>query len=139
MAQDFDVALKLLFDKKDAQIVRGLAGEPIARWLSSELPEIRNQRADLIGETESGQYYAAIYRKCRSHPIQVGMPAHFSTPSMKHRYRVVDLRTLDGEAYLHSGAADAVPKQVSRHPARSRRGIRFADPKTLREAFDATE
>src|SRR6266704_5492222 len=90
MAQDYDVALKLLFRSKSSQAVREIAGGPVKRWLDKELPAIRNTRADLIGETTSGEivhlefmsenqklfelrmvgYYAEIYQAWGRHPRQ---------------------------------------------------------------------
>ena len=54
MAQDYDVVLKLLFRSKSSQAVQEIAGAPMKRWLDKELPAIRNTRADLVGETISG-------------------------------------------------------------------------------------
>jgi hypothetical protein len=91
MAQDYDVALKLLFRSKSSQAVREIAGGPVKRWLDKELPAIRNTRADLFGETIGGEfvhlefmsenqtlfelrmvgYYAEIYQALGRHPRQV--------------------------------------------------------------------
>ena len=56
MAQDYDVALKLLFRTKSSQAVREIAGGPMKRWLDKELPAIRNTRVDLLGETVGGDF-----------------------------------------------------------------------------------
>jgi hypothetical protein len=89
------------------------------------LPAIWNTRADLIGETTSGEivrlefmsenqkffelrmvgYYVEIYQACGRHPRQalvyVGraklrMAGHFKSPTLRFRFRVVDLRELNG-------------------------------------------
>jgi hypothetical protein len=138
MAQDYDVVLKLLFRSQSSLAVREIAGGPVKRWLDKELPAIRNTRADLIGETIGGDfvhlefmsenqrffelrmagYYVEIYQSCGRHPRQalvyVGraklrMGGHFKSPSMNFRFRVVDLRTLNGERFLKS---DAVGDQI---------------------------
>src|SRR5216684_8380374 len=138
MAQDYDVALKLLFRSQSSEAVREIAGGPVKRWLDKELPAIRNTRADLIGETVAGDfvhlefmsenqnlfelrmagYYVEIYQACGRHPRQalvyVGraklrMRGHFKSPSMRFRFRVVDLRELNGERFLES---EAVSDQI---------------------------
>ena len=132
MAQDYDVALKLLFRAESSQAVRQIAGSAVKRWLDKELPAIRNTRADLIGETGGGEivhlefmsvnqkfmalrmagYYVEIYRAFGRHPRQalvyVGrgkprMGGHFKSPTMRFRFRVVDLRDLNARRFLKSG------------------------------------
>ena len=138
MAQDYDVVLKLLFRGKSSRAVEEIAGGPVKRWLDKELPAIRNTRADLIGETAGGDfvhlefmsvnqtfielrmagYYVEIYQAFRRHPrqalIYVGreklrMRGHFKSPTLSFRFRVVDLRELDGGRFLES---DAVGDQI---------------------------
>ena len=133
MAQDYDVVLKLLFRSQSSQAVQEIAGGPVKRWLDKELPAIRNTRADLIGETIGGEfvhlefmsenqkffdlrmagYYVEIYQGCGTHPHQalvyVGrnklrMSGHFKSPTLSFRFRVVDLRTMNGERFLDSAA-----------------------------------
>src|SRR4051812_40889340 len=132
MSQDYDVVLKLLFRSPSSQAVREIAGSPVKRWLDKELPAIRNTRADLLGETSSGEmvhlefmsanrklfelqmagYYVEIYQACGRHPRQalvyVGreklrMSGSFKSPTLRFRFRVVDLRELDGGRFLESG------------------------------------
>src|SRR6266700_7343716 len=134
MAQDYDVVLKLLFRSQSSQAVREIAGGPVKRWLDKELPAIRNTRADLIGETIAGDfvhmefmsenqnlfelrmagYYVEIYQACGRHPRQalvyVGraklrMSGHFKSPTLSLRFRVVDLRELNGRRFLESDEA----------------------------------
>ena len=131
MAQDYDVVLKLLFRSKSSQAVREIAGGAVKRWLDKELPAIRNTRADLIAETIGGEivhlefmsenqkffelrmagYYVEIYQAWGRHPRQalvyVGRPklrmgGHFKSPTLTFRFRVVDLRELNGERFLDS-------------------------------------
>ncbi len=132
MAQDYDVALKLLFRSKSSQAVQEIAGGAVKRWLDKELPTIRNTRVDLLGETIGGEfvhlefmsenqklfelrmagYYAEIYQALGRHPRQalvyVGraklrMSGHFRSPTLNFRFRVVDISALDGERFLASG------------------------------------
>jgi len=134
MAQDYDVVLKLLFRSKSSQAVLEIAGAPMKRWLDKELPAIRNTRADLLGETIGGDivhlefmsenqplfglrmagYYVEIYQAWARHPRQalvyVGraklrMSGHFKSPTLSFRFRVVDLRELNGRRFLESDEA----------------------------------
>ncbi len=63
MAQDYDVALKLLFRSKSSRAVKEIAGGAVKRWLDKELPTIRNTRVDLLGETIGGEYEGAARAK----------------------------------------------------------------------------
>jgi hypothetical protein len=134
MAQDYDVVLKLLFRSESSQAVQEIAGAPVKRWLDKELPAIRNTRADLVGETITGDvvhlefmsenqplfglrmaaYYVEIYQAWARHPSQVlvyvgraklRMSGHFKSPTLSFRFRVVDLRELNGRRFLSSGEA----------------------------------
>ena len=131
MAQDYDVVLKLLFRSKSSRVVQAIAGGAVKRWLDKELPAIRNTRADLVGETAGGEivhlefmsenqkffelrmagYYVEIYQASGRHPRQslvyVGrkklrMGGHFKSPTLSFRFRVVDLRELNGGRFLDS-------------------------------------
>ena len=48
---DYDVAFKLILEQWVDLTIREIAGTTIARWLNVELPEVRNTRVDLLGET----------------------------------------------------------------------------------------
>jgi hypothetical protein len=50
----YDVAFKLALRDVDVAI-RQVAGTAIARWLDVALPQVRNARVDLLGESESGE------------------------------------------------------------------------------------
>src|SRR5258708_13975497 len=129
MAQDYDVALKLLFRTKSSRAVQEIAGGPVKRWLDKELPTIRNTRVDLLGETIGGEfvhlefmsenqklfelrmagYYAEIYQALGRHPRQalvyVGraklrMSGHFRSPTLNFPFRVVDIGELNGKRFL---------------------------------------
>src|SRR5947208_259275 len=51
---DYDVAFKLTLQEVGLTI-RELIGTTIARWINVELPEIRNTRVDMLGETPGGE------------------------------------------------------------------------------------
>src|SRR5205085_6679426 len=112
---EYDVALKLTLQQVDVAI-RELTGTVVARWLSLELPEIRNTRVDLLGETESGdlvhielqssndrtmalrmaEYALRVFRLFGKFPYQVllyvgdaplNMEAGLSAPGLQYSYR----------------------------------------------------
>ncbi|MGH9342196.1 MAG: hypothetical protein ACRD19_00310 [Terriglobia bacterium] len=45
--QEYDVVLKALLQKS----LERLTGNPIVRWLPTDLPKVQNLRIDLLGET----------------------------------------------------------------------------------------
>jgi predicted transposase YdaD len=127
---EYDIAFKLTLQQVDLAI-RELTGTAIARWLNVELPEVRNTRVDLLGETESGElvhielqstndaamalrmaeYCLRVYRQFGRFPQQLvvyvgAVPARMSTelhgPSLDYSYRLVDIRELDGQRLLES-------------------------------------
>ena len=51
---EYDVAFKLTLQQVDVTL-RELIGTSIARWLNVELPEVREGRVDLLGETVTGE------------------------------------------------------------------------------------
>ena len=172
MAQKFDVGFKLILDWRARRIERVLAEASVRRWLSNELPGVQNQRADLVGETEDGaivhiefqttnspdlpvrmaQYYTALYRRFGAHPRQVlvfagkantPVASRFSTPTMEHSYRVVDLKTLNGEPFLASPEIGdqilSVLMRLKNRPAAIRRVLRSIaklKPEAAVEAYD---
>ena len=127
---EYDVALKLTLQQVDVAI-RELTGTVVARWLSLELPEIRNTRVDLLGETESGdlvhielqssndrtmplrmaEYALRVFRLFGKFPYQVllyvgdaplSMEAELTAPGLQYSYRLIDVRELDAERLLES-------------------------------------
>lgn len=112
-------------------MMRELAGTAIAKWLDVELPKVQNLRLDLLAETVDGnlvqielqstndpamavrmaEYHLGVYRLCGRFPKQVvlyiggpklRMSGQLRSPTMSFRYRVVDIRSLDGERLLES-------------------------------------
>ena len=129
---EYDIALKSVIRRLSGSALRALTGFAIERWHNVELPEVRNLRADMIGETADGslvqlelqstndadmalrmaEYALAVYRRFRKFPEQIvlyvggsplAMPAVLAGHSLEFRCRVVDIRELDGEALLESG------------------------------------
>jgi Domain of unknown function (DUF4351) len=129
--QDYDVALKLLLKGPAARTLRELAGTAVAKWLDVELPKVRNLRLDLLGETAAGglihvelqsrnegamplrmaEYCLGVFRLFGRFPKQivlyVGRPrlkmeSGLHGPDVSFQYRLIDIRTLDGEGLLKS-------------------------------------
>lgn len=127
---EYDIAFKLVLQSVDL-VMRELAGARIARWLSVELPEVRNTRVDLLGETETGElvhielqstndpkmplrmaeYCLRVYRLFGRFPHQVvvyvGEPplataSELNGPALTYSYRLLDIRELNGERLLES-------------------------------------
>ncbi len=128
---EYDVTLKNVLTHAGAGAIARITGSPIERWHNVELPETRNLRVDLLGETATGDlihmeiqrsndpeiiwrmidYGSAIRRKFGKWPQQcvlyVGdeplrMPGRFDNGSIAIGFRLTDVRDLDGEALLAS-------------------------------------
>jgi len=108
----------------------------MARWHNVELPEVRALRVDMVGETMDGtlvqlelqstndgdmalrmaEYALAVYRHFRKFPQQIvlyvgkaplGMTGFVASHSIEFRFRLVDIRELDGAALLADESAEA--------------------------------
>jgi hypothetical protein len=128
--QEYDVVFKLILQSVDLTI-REIGGPPVVRWLNVELPEVRNTRVDLLGETAAGElihielqstndpdmplrmaeYCLRVRRNFRRFPQQIlvylgdgplKMGSELSGPRLSYSYRIVDIRDLDGERLLAS-------------------------------------
>lgn len=128
---DYDVAFKLILQQWVDLTIREIAGTTIARWLNVELPEVRNTRVDLLGETAAGElihielqstndatmplrmaeYCLRVYRLFGRFPQQVlvyvgdapvAMKTELRGPALSYSYRLVDIKDLDGERLLAS-------------------------------------
>jgi len=128
---EYDIAFKLILQQWVDVAIREIAGTTIARWLSVELPEVRNTRVDLLGETEAGdlvhvelqstndstmplrmaEYCLRVYRLFGRFPLQVlvyvgdapvAMKTELRGPALSYSYRLVDIHDLDGELLLAS-------------------------------------
>src|ERR1022692_4110719 len=129
--QEYDVALKLLLQGSASLTMRALTGTAIAKWLDVELPKVQNLRLDLLGETVDGdlihlelqssndatmplrmaEYCLGVFRLFGRFPRQVvlyvgepqmRMESGLRGPDVLFQYRLIDIRTLDGERLLES-------------------------------------
>ncbi len=110
---------------------RLLFGGQVVEWLSTEQPQVRNQRVDTVGRNQDGalhqvefqsdnesglpvrilQYYAFFQGTYGEHVEQtvlylgkepLRMADVFQSPSTVHRYTIVNLREFDAEPLLAS-------------------------------------
>jgi hypothetical protein len=129
--QGYDVALKLLLRGSAIWAMRELSGTAVAKWFDVELPKVQNLRLDLLGETIDGglvqvelqsgndaamplrmaEYCLGVYRLFGRLPRQIVLYVGEPRLRMKNelrgtdllfRYRLIDIRTLDGERLLES-------------------------------------
>jgi predicted transposase YdaD len=129
--QEYDVALKLLLQGPATLTMRELTGTAVAKWLDVELPKVQNLRLDLLGETVDGglvhvelqssndaamplrmaEYCLGVYRLFGRFPRQavlyVGEPqlrmeSELRGSGVLFQYRLIDIRTLDGDRLLES-------------------------------------
>ena len=128
---DYGVTLKLVLQSSAGLMLRFLTGVNIERWLNVELPEVRNSRVDLLGATaddglihielQSGndsnmavrmaEYCLSVYCRYGVFPSQillyvgeapVRMQAELTGPDFSFRYKLIDIRDMDGELLLAS-------------------------------------
>jgi predicted transposase YdaD len=131
---EYDAALKITLQHVDVAI-RDLVGSAVTRWHNIEFPKIESRRADLLGETETGElahielqstndedmpirmlnYYIHVRKKFGRYPQQVVLyvgdePPRMETelrgPALDYSYRLIDVRDLDGERLLKSERVD---------------------------------
>jgi hypothetical protein len=131
---DYDAAFKVTLQHVH-ETFRELLGTTIARWHNVELPEIRSLRADLLGESASGEiwhievqsyhdakmcgrmlgYFTSIFQLFGRIPNQlvlyvgnapVKMETNIRGGMMNYAYRLVDVRDLDGDRLLASPVVD---------------------------------
>ena len=129
--QRYDVTLKLLLQGSARLTMIELTGGAVEKWLNVELPKVQNPRADLLGETADGslvhvelqsgnettmplrmaEYCLGVLRLFGKFPRQVvlyvgeaplGMDSELRGPDVSFRYRMIDIRTLDGDRLLES-------------------------------------
>src|SRR6266851_4179036 len=125
----YDATLKLLLQRWAGLTLRELTDAPIAHWHNIELPKVSTQYADLLAETTDGglwhlelqtandaemalrmaEYALRVYRLFRRFPRQVllyvgpdplRMEDALLGSDFTFRYRLVDIRDLDGERLL---------------------------------------
>jgi hypothetical protein len=129
--QEYDVALKLLLQGPAKLVMRELTGGSVEKWLDIELPKVQNLRMDLLGEIHDGslvhielqsgndaamplrmaEYCLGVYRLFDKIPRQVllyvgeaplRMESEIRGPDLFFRYRMIDIRELDGDHLLES-------------------------------------
>ncbi len=129
--QEYDVVLKLLLQGPATLTIRELTGTAIARWLDVELPKVQNLRLDLLGETVEGdlvhlelassndpamplrmiEYGLGVQRLLGKFPRQIllyvgeapmRMESELRGGDLSFRYRLIDIRTLNGDRLLES-------------------------------------
>src|SRR5665213_114659 len=132
---EYDITLKSVLRRLTGSVLRDLTGFKVTRWHNVELAAVQNRRADMLGETADGtlvhvelqstnqvgmalrmlEYAAAIHRQYRRFPEQivlyVGEPplrmnSHLTGPRLDFVCRMVDIRTLDGEALIASSRVE---------------------------------
>jgi Domain of unknown function (DUF4351) len=128
---EYDVALKLLLQGSGGLAMQQIAGVAIEQWLNVEFPEVQSTRVDLLGEAAGGalvhielqsnnhpmmalrmaEYCLRVYRVFARLPRQVvlyvgedplRMESELSSPDFSFRFRILDIRDLDGERLLES-------------------------------------
>ena len=149
--------MKLLLQGSATLTMHELTGTAIATWLDVEPPKVRNLRLDLLGETIDGglvhvelqssndpaiplrmaEYCLGVFRLFGRFPQQVvlyvgepelRMESELRGPGVLFEYRLVDIRTLDGERLLESKEVGDNVMGVAILEPRSRRGIAGAGP-----------
>ncbi len=128
---EYDISLKLLLRDSSGSVLKSLTGVEVRKWLDVEMPEIRDTRVDLLGETAGGElihielqstndfmmpvrmleYCTRVFRLFRRYPRQIllyvgeaalRMETELVAPNLAFRYEVADMRDLDGEPLLES-------------------------------------
>jgi|SRR5580658_3977625 hypothetical protein len=129
--QAYDVALKLLLQRSAKLTMGELTGTAVETWLDVELPKVQNLRLDLLGRTAGGglvhlelqssndgampfrmlDYCLGVQRLFEQFPRQVllyvgeapmRMEHELRGPDLFFQYRLIDIRTLNGDRLLES-------------------------------------
>jgi hypothetical protein len=133
--QKYDAALKTILTRGSAGFLSRLMGLEVAKFLNSDLPEVRSQQADLVGEASDGtlfhvelqsthdgriafrmlNYLVAIEGKLGQVPRQlvlyVGkapmrMEGRIKAGGLSFEVQLLDIRDLDGGPLLESDNLD---------------------------------
>jgi len=128
---EYDTALKRILMRPGSALLTELTGCDRLRWLNVELPNVRNQRVDLLGEKPDGslvqiefqsgnernlpirmgEYLFAIGRAHRRLPRQIvlyvgeaslRMKDKIEGPGYSFQFHLADIRDFDGERLLAS-------------------------------------
>ena len=128
---EYDIALKSILMRLPGSVIEELTGFAITRWHNAELPQVRNPRVDLLGETADGrlvhielqstndpnmslrmaEYAWAIYKRFGRFTEQIVLYVGEAPMRMKNsleggsvsvRFRLVDIREFSAEPLLAS-------------------------------------
>ena len=128
---EYDTALKRILMRPGSALLTELTGCDRLRWLNVELPNVRNERVDLLGEKPDGslvqiefqsgnernlpirmgEYLFAIGRAHRRLPRQIvlyvgeaslRMKDKIEGPGYSFQFHLADIRDFDGERLLAS-------------------------------------
>ncbi|MBM3757958.1 MAG: hypothetical protein FJW38_28745, partial [Acidobacteria bacterium] len=131
MPGEYDVVSKVLLLESNGLVARTLFGGEVAEWLSAELPNVRNPRADAVVRRVDGQiahvelqakndpetaermfdYYGALRHRFKRDvpqtvlylgPEQLRMPHRIIEPRLYYEYRLIDIREFSGEELIAS-------------------------------------
>lgn len=128
---EYDVALKRILTRPGSALLTALTGSSSLRWLNVEAPLVRNLRVDLLGESPEGEliHIELQSRNDKDFPLRMG--EYFFAVALRHgqlprqvalyvgpdalrmsnevvgadwvyRFRLVDIRDIDGENLLAS-------------------------------------
>jgi predicted transposase YdaD len=132
----YDQTLKALFLSPPRRLIECLLGAPLAitEMLPTEYSTVQERRADLVARLEDGRllhlelqstsediswreldYYSLICRDHGQPPLQIVLyigfgkmriPSGIDHENLQFRYRVVDIREMDGEVMLGSDSLE---------------------------------
>ena len=109
--QDFDRALKELFQKAGTSLFEWLGGASPRKWLNVEFAHTRAPRADLVAWLENDcwrmlDYYVQLCQQSDLPPLQVvlylgegpmRMGARLEHPKLRFEYQAIDIRDFNGD------------------------------------------
>jgi hypothetical protein len=167
---EYDVALKRILTRRGSALLRALTGRSRLRWLNVEMPRVSNLRVDLLGALPDGElihiefqsrnergfalrmaeYLFAIRRRYGRLPRQIvlyvgekplRMKNAIDSPDLSFRFRLVDIKDLDGEALLAgknlSDNIIAVLTKLGGEPGTVRRILRRISQSPAAERIEA--
>ena len=113
MAQDYDVSLKLLFHHSRGLVAQRLFGGPVVEWVDIEQPKVTNIRVDLLARLADGSLRHVELQKKNEADIGRRQAEYYvgfhrlltpvwETPSMRHKFIILDIRDFDGEPLVAS-------------------------------------
>jgi hypothetical protein len=153
----YDVVLKELFTRSARGLLELLTGATVTEWLNIELPRVNAPRMDLLGRLSNGllcniefqtgnesamaeragiYYLQTLIQHKVEHIEQIviylgndplRMSDSIQTPAMQFRFRLIDIRDVDGDRLArHGDTADvilAILARVRSQPQAIRRAV----------------